>query len=39
MTLGNREHKNTNLDFWRTGEHVNLFQGNMETGTPLGGPQ
>ena len=27
------------FNFWGTGEQTNLFQGNKETGTPLGGPQ
>ena len=26
------------FDFWETGEQANLFHGNKETGTPLGGP-
>ena len=26
------------FDFWGTGEQANLYQGNMGTGTPLGGP-
>ena len=33
-TLGEKEHKETNFRFWRTGEQANLFQGNKGTGTP-----
>ena len=32
--FGNTENMKTILDFWRSGEHANLFQGNTETGTP-----